>query len=56
MCWSERDGWGHYYVYDATTGTLKNRITDGEFVSMSIDAVDDKTQDAVHQRGRPREG
>ena len=27
--WSERDGWGHYYLYDAATGALKNRITDG---------------------------
>jgi dipeptidyl-peptidase 4 len=42
--WSERDGWGHYYVYDATTGTQKSRVTEGEFVSMSIDAIDDKTR------------
>ena len=31
--WSERDGWGHFYLYDAATGTLKNRITEGEFVA-----------------------
>ena len=30
--WSERDGWGHYYLYDTNTGALKNRITEGEFV------------------------
>ena len=30
--WSERDGWGHYYLFDAT-GTLKNQITTGEFVA-----------------------
>jgi len=42
--WSERDGWGHYYLYDAGTGALKNRITEGEFVSMSIDGIDDKTK------------
>jgi dipeptidyl-peptidase 4 len=42
--WSERDGWGHYYVYDANTGALKNRISDGEFVSMSIEGWDDKTK------------
>lgn len=42
--WSERDGWGHYYLYDATTGTLKNRVTEGEFVTMSVDAWDDKTK------------
>lgn len=41
--WSERDGWGHYYLYDANTGTLKNRVTEGEFVTMSVDGWDDKT-------------
>jgi len=44
LFWSERDGWGHYYVYDAATGALKNRVTEGEFVSMSIDGWDDKTK------------
>jgi dipeptidyl aminopeptidase/acylaminoacyl peptidase len=42
--WSERDGWGHFYLYDAATGALKNRITEGEFVATSIDAVDDKAR------------
>jgi dipeptidyl aminopeptidase/acylaminoacyl peptidase len=42
--WSERDGWGHYYLYDANSGALKNRVTEGEFVAMSIDAWDDKTK------------
>jgi dipeptidyl-peptidase 4 len=40
--WSERDGWGHYYLYDAATGALKNRITDGEFVTTSLESIDDK--------------
>jgi dipeptidyl-peptidase 4 len=30
--WSERDGFAHYYLHDANTGALKNRITEGEFV------------------------
>jgi dipeptidyl-peptidase-4 len=42
--WSERDGWGHYYLYDANVGTLKNRVTEGEFVSMSVDGFDDRTK------------
>ena len=42
--WSERDGWGHYYLYDANSGTLKNRITEGEFVAMSVEGWDDKTR------------
>src|SRR5207302_7755867 len=28
--WSERDGWGHYYLFDAN-GAAKNQITSGEF-------------------------
>ena len=42
--WSERDGWGHYYLYDAQTGALKNRITEGEFVATAIEGVDEKTR------------
>jgi len=42
--WSERDGWGHYYLYGAD-GTLKNRITDGEFVAEDISYVDEKTRE-----------
>ena len=42
--WSERDGWGHYYVYDAATGALKNRVSDGEFVSMAVEGWDDRTK------------
>jgi dipeptidyl aminopeptidase/acylaminoacyl peptidase len=42
--WSERDGWGHYYLYDASTGALKNRITEGEFVTTGIEAIDEKTR------------
>jgi dipeptidyl aminopeptidase/acylaminoacyl peptidase len=44
LFWSERDGWGHYYVYDTNTGAVKNRISEGEFVSMSVDGWDDKTR------------
>ena len=40
--WSERDGWAHYYLYDATSGQLKNRITEGEFVTTGVDNIDDK--------------
>jgi dipeptidyl-peptidase 4 len=41
--WSERDGWGHFYLYDAT-GTLKNQITSGEYVCSEIEGIDDKTR------------
>lgn len=41
--WSERDGWGHYYLFDAN-GTLKNQITSGEFYTDSIESIDEKTR------------
>jgi dipeptidyl-peptidase-4 len=41
--WSERDGWGHYYLYGAD-GTLKNQITKGEFVAEDISTVDEKAR------------
>jgi dipeptidyl-peptidase 4 len=41
--WSERDGWGHYYLYDGN-GKLKNQITAGEFTGQGIDGVDEKTR------------
>ncbi len=42
--WSERDGWGHFYLYDAATGALKNRITEGEFVATAVEGVDEKAR------------
>jgi dipeptidyl aminopeptidase/acylaminoacyl peptidase len=42
--WSERDGWGHFYLYDAVSGALKNRITEGEFVATAIEGIDDKAR------------
>jgi dipeptidyl aminopeptidase/acylaminoacyl peptidase len=42
--WSERTGWGHYYLYDANTGALKNALTAGEFVTTGLDAIDDKAK------------
>jgi dipeptidyl-peptidase 4 len=39
--WSERDGWGHYYLYEGS-GKLKNQITSGEFVTTGIESIDEK--------------
>jgi dipeptidyl-peptidase-4 len=40
--YSERDNWGHLYLYDAKTGQLKNQITKGEWVVSRIVKVDGK--------------
>ncbi|MBD1397947.1 DPP IV N-terminal domain-containing protein [Pontibacter sp. JH31] len=41
--WSERDGWGHFYLYDGK-GKLKNRITSGSFHSEDIAGIDEKNR------------
>lgn len=38
---SERDNWGHLYLYDATTGKLKNQITKGDWVVTQLLKVDE---------------
>jgi dipeptidyl aminopeptidase/acylaminoacyl peptidase len=39
---SERDNWGHLYLYDALTGKLKNQITKGDWVVTKLLYVDEK--------------
>jgi dipeptidyl aminopeptidase/acylaminoacyl peptidase len=41
--WSERDGWAHFYLYDAN-GNLENQITYGAYHSESIVSVDEKSR------------
>jgi dipeptidyl aminopeptidase/acylaminoacyl peptidase len=43
LWWSERDGWGHYYVY-AADGTLKGQADKGEYVAEDISYVDEKAR------------
>jgi dipeptidyl-peptidase 4 len=54
--WSERDGWGHFYLYDAATGALKNRITEGEYVTTAIEGVDEKTRTLYLSAGGREKG
>jgi dipeptidyl-peptidase 4 len=54
--WSERDGWGHFYLYDAATGALKNRITEGEFVATAIEGIDEKTRTLYFSAGGREQG
>ncbi len=39
---SERSNYGHLYLYDATTGKIKNQITKGDFVVTRLLKVDEK--------------
>ena len=47
LWYSERDNWGHLYLYDATTGKLKNQITKGEWVVTRLLKVDEKNRQLV---------
>jgi dipeptidyl aminopeptidase/acylaminoacyl peptidase len=42
--YSERDNWGHLYLYDAITGKLKNKITEGDYVVTRLLKVDEKNR------------
>lgn len=41
--WSERDGWGHMYLYDAN-GNLKRQVTNGSFHVESFQGIDEKSR------------
>lgn len=43
LYWSERDGWGHWYLYDGK-GALKSQVTSGEFVTEAIDNIDERAR------------
>ena len=42
--YSERDNWGHLYLYDAETGALKHQITKGDFVVTRLQHIDKKNK------------
>jgi dipeptidyl aminopeptidase/acylaminoacyl peptidase len=41
--WSERDGWGHYYLYD-NAGKMLKQIDTGEYQATEVEAVDEKSR------------
>jgi dipeptidyl-peptidase 4 len=44
LWYTERDGWGHLYLYDLATGKLKNQVTNGDWLVTQVLRVDDKTR------------
>ena len=51
--WSERNGWGHFYLYDGK-GNFKNQITKGSFHCESIEAIDENNR-VLYFRANGRE-
>ncbi len=55
MIWlSERDGWGHLYVYDAATGALKRRLTEGNWTVRNVLHLDE-VRGFIYVAGNERE-
>ena len=44
LWYSERDDWGHLYLYDANTGQLKSQVTAGKFVVTQLLKVDERNR------------
>ena len=42
--YSERDNWGHLYLFDATIGKLKNQITKGDWTITEVVKMDAKNR------------
>jgi dipeptidyl-peptidase-4 len=51
--WSERSGWGHFYLYDRA-GKLKNAVTSGDYRASAVIAVDPKNR-MLYFRANARE-
>jgi dipeptidyl aminopeptidase/acylaminoacyl peptidase len=54
LWWSQRDDWGHLYLYDLTTGALKRQVTTGNWNVAEVIRVDEKTR-TVYVTGVGRE-
>lgn len=44
---SDRDGWRHLYLLDASTGTVKHHITQGSWLVRSIEKVDIEKREII---------
>jgi dipeptidyl-peptidase 4 len=53
---TERDGWGHLYLYDLATGKLKNQITSGDWAVWRVLKVDDKNRVMYFEAGGREKG
>jgi dipeptidyl aminopeptidase/acylaminoacyl peptidase len=53
---SERDGWNHLYLYDGTTGAVKNQITRGNWVVRGVDRVDSAARQIFFRASGTYEG
>ncbi len=53
---SERDNWGHLYLYDLQSGQLKNRITQGDWAVRQLRRVDKENRTLYFTAGGRERG
>ena len=56
--WSQRDNWGHLYLYNANSGNLKNQITSGNWNVREVSHIDEQNRviyfiGSVREDGNP---
>jgi dipeptidyl-peptidase-4 len=56
ILFSQRDGWGHLYLYDLATGACKNRVSDGELVVRDLLHVDAERREITFVAGSAEDG
>ncbi|NCI47171.1 S9 family peptidase [Sediminibacterium soli] len=44
LWYSERANWGHFYLYDASTGKLKNQVTRGDWAVTRLVKIDEASR------------
>jgi len=52
---SQRDNWGHLYLYDLANGKVKHQITKGDWTVIEVNHIDEKTGNITFT-GAGREG
>ena len=51
LWYSQRDGWGHLGLFDATTGEFKRQVTTGEWTVLTIESVDEERREVWFTAG-----
>ena len=44
LWWSQRDNWGHLYLYDLRTGQLKQKVTSGDWNVAELMRIDERAR------------
>lgn len=56
LWFSERDNWGHMYLYDLISTELKHQITKGNWTVLQVLNIDEKNRELIFTAGGKEEG